>query len=329
MSRPSAMHCPHCDAHEHELRAERGLAGGSARCRRCGRSLAVCNGFVLGREVGRGGVARVREALRSDGRDASPPAVVKVLERTAFNPWQVHQLFARSARLAQAFDHVGLPKVLGFERTGDRSFLAMEQLTGGTLSERVVARNFARGARFEALLRGLLEVAAYLHDRDYVHGDITPRNVMFRTEQDWQPVLIDLDGLCSPDEHGLPSLVMTPGYTAPEQKAGQVSEVTDLYGIGATMIYAATGRSPDQLDRTGSDRALAVSLPDVSPDVRMLVQRLVDLDPRRRPRSARAALRVLARRTRLRPALATLVAAAAVLLFLLSVAVVTHAASLR
>jgi len=283
-------------------------------------------------------MAKVREAVHVDGR----VAVVKVLERTAFNPWQVHQLFARSARLASSFDHVGLPKVLGFERTGERSFLAMERLRGGTLSERVVQQRFVTGAAFEELLRSLLEVVAYLHERSFVHGDVTPRNVMFRGERDSQPVLIDLDGLCSPDEHGLPSLVMTPGYTAPEQKAGQVTEVSDLYGVGATMIYAATGQSPDQLDRT-TDKELALGLPGVSAEARALVQRLVHLDPRRRPRTARAALRSLHKRpagvqvarrhslppSRSRSLVTMLFAAAVVLVLFLSIAVATHASAMR
>lgn len=286
----------------------------------------MCGGFQLGGEVGRGGVALVREAKHEDGRQA----VVKILERTAFNPWQVHQLFARSARVASQFHHQGLPRVLGFERRGDRSFLAMERLHGGTLSDRIVAGTRMNGAAFEDLLRRLLEAAAYLHERQYVHGDLTPRNVMFRTERDSLPVLIDLDGLCSPNEHGLPSLVMTPGYTAPEQKAGSVSVQSDLYSIGATMIYAATGRSPDSFMRGGSKMELDIELPGVSRGTRSVIQRLLALDARRRPRSARAALRMLTRNDQgLRRFATTLLAAAVILAAFITLAMATQASTLR
>ncbi len=313
-----AMSCPHCD------RSARAGAP-SPTCGHCGKPIAVCGGFQLGAEVGRGGVAIVREAKHADGRDA----VIKVLERTAFNPWQVHQLFARSARLAQGFTHEGLPRILGFERRGDRSFLAMERLRGGTLSDRVVAGTRVQGAAFEELLRQLLDAAAYLHERAIVHGDLTPRNVMFRTSRDSSPVLIDLDGLCSPYEHGLPSLVMTPGYTAPEQKIGQVSVQSDLYAIGATMIYAATGRSPDSFLR-GGNMDLELELPGVSRRARSLVQRLVDLDPKRRPRSARAALRTLrGSDPRVRRLATTLLAAAVILAVFVTLAMATQASTLR
>lgn len=318
----STMTCPHCDE------GPRNDGAPSPTCGHCGKPISVCGGFRLGAEVGRGGVATVRQAKHADGRDA----VVKVLERTAFNPWQVHQLFARSARLAASFHHEGLPRVLGFERRGDRSFLAMEHLRGGTLSDRVVAGTRVEGAAFEELLRRLLEAGAYLHERSMVHGDLTPRNVMFRTSRDSLPVLIDLDGLCSPTERNLPSLVMTPGYTAPEQKAGEISVQSDLYGIGATMIYAATGRSPDSFMRGGSKLDLDLELPGVSRRARLLVQRLVDLDPRRRPRSARAALRTLDGRRnedRVRRIATTLLAAAVLLAVFITLAVATQAATLR
>jgi serine/threonine protein kinase, bacterial len=314
-----AMSCPHCD---------RGARAGAPTptCGHCGKPVAVCGGFQVGDEVGRGGVAIVRAAKHADGRDA----VIKVLERTAFNPWQVHQLFARSARLAQGFTHEGLPRILGFERRGDRSFLAMERLDGGTLSDRVVAGTRVQGAAFEELLRRLLEAAAYLHERSIVHGDLTPRNVMFRTTRDSSPVLIDLDGLCSPSERGLPSLVMTPGYTAPEHKVGEVSVQSDLYGIGATMIYASTGRSPDSFLRGGSTLDLDVELPGVSRRARALVQRLVDLNPQRRPRSARAALRALrGSDPRLRRLATTLLAAAVILAVFVTLAMATQASTIR
>lgn len=318
-----AMACPHCDSRP----TDDGVRGAAPAptCGTCRETLSVCGGFRIGDEVGRGGFATVREARHADGRDA----VVKILEKTAFNPWQVHHLFARSARLAAGFEHEGLPRVLGFERRGQRSFLAMERLRGGTLGERVVAGTRIDGAAFEDLLRKLLEAVAYLHERSFIHGDVTPRNVMFRTARDSKPVLIDLDGLCSPHEHGLPSLVMTPGYTAPEQKAGEVSVHSDLYGVGATMIYAATGRSPDSFLRTGTGE-LDVTLPDVSPEARTLVQRLVDLDPRRRPKNARAALRVLDRGPlRVRRIAATLLMAAVVLAVFISLAMATHASTMR
>ncbi|GAC1359990.1 MAG: serine/threonine-protein kinase [Polyangiales bacterium] len=305
--------CPHCDA----------TSGGAAHCSTCGRSLAICGGFVLGAELDRGGVARIHAASAPGGFEAA----VKLMERTPLHSLQVHQLFARSARLLGGLAHPGLPRVLGFERTACRSFLAMERLRGGTLWARVAPGQRRGGLAIDALLRGLLETAAFLHARGLVHGDVTPRNVMFRAEGDGRPVLVDFDGLCTVDERDVASLVMTRGYTAPEQCAGRIGVASDLYGIGATVVFAATGECPDRLERRGPHADLDLQGADVTPATRALLQRLVALDPNERPRSAQAAIDALSSRRRARAVGAKLlVAAALVVLFcMLAIGALTFA----
>ena len=271
--------CPHCDA----------SGQSTSVCSTCARLLTVCGGVRLGVEIDRGGVARIHAATAPDGAEAA----VKVLDRTPIHGSAVHRLFARSARLLAGFSHPGLPRVLGFETNRRRSFFAMERLHGGTLWSRAAQGERLRGAQIDLLLRRLLETAAYLHARELVHGDVTPRNVMFRSAHDTQPVLVDFNGLCTTDERDVASLVMTPGYTAPEQRVGELSFGSDLFGIGATVIFAATGKAPDRLERLGAHLDVDLSAADVSPTTRTLLQRLVALDPLRRPASAAAALQSL------------------------------------
>ena len=278
--------CPHCDA----------SGTGTGFCAMCARTLTVCGGVRLGGEIDRGGVARIHAATLPDGGDAA----VKILERTPIHSSAVHRLFARSARLLATLTHPGLPRVIGFETNRRRSFFAMERLRGGTLWSRVAPSHQGKlltGAQTDRLLRRLLETAAHLHARDLVHGDITPRNVMFRSKDagDLQPVLVDFDGLCTSKEKDVASLVMTPGYTAPEQRVGELSFGSDLYGIGATVIFAVTGKAPDKLERLGKhlDVDLAAASEDLSATTRRVLASLVALDPLRRPSSARAALAAL------------------------------------
>ncbi|MGZ3420419.1 MAG: serine/threonine protein kinase [Polyangiales bacterium] len=297
--------CPHCDFPVRSC---------GPHCPSCGRALEVCGGFRLGPEIDRGGMARIHSASGAQGE-----AAIKLLERDAISPWQVHQLFARSARVLSALHHAGLPKILGFEKAERRSFLAMERLRGGTLHERVRRGPRLDAAQLEALLMRLLETAGYLHGRAYVHGDVTPRNVMFRDEHDEQPVLVDFDGLCATHERGCASLVMTPGFTAPEQKAGEIGIASDLYGIGATVVFAATGKSPDELLRRGAHLEVDLSSASITPRTRAVLMRLVDLEPTRRPKSASEALRTLRGPTP-RSVTATLLLAAVVVLLVWTLA---------
>lgn len=290
----------------------------------------VCDGLHLGPELARGGMARVHAADSADRRDGRD-AVVKVLERSAVNTRRVHALFERSAQIMADLAHPGVARVLGFERRGPRSFLAMERLRGGTLFERVKRGEPLQGAALDALLRALLEVVAHVHDRGYLHGDVTPGNVMFRKVDDARPVLVDFDGVCAEGEGALESLVMTPGYSAPEQRVGEVAVATDLFGVGATVVFAATGKAPDRLARVG--RAMELDLGDarVSPRARAVLQRLVALDPAHRPRRAREALEALEAPavTRVRTGSRLLLAAVVVLIASTIVAAATSAMAHR
>lgn len=283
---PGELHastiCPHCDTAS--------PVGPRSICTTCARPLTVCGGVRLGAEIDRGGVARIHGGRTIEGADAA----VKVLERTTIHSAAVHRLFARSARLLSSMAHPGLPRFYGFETNRKRSFLAMERLFGGTLWARVAyGSGKLRGVEIDRLLRALLRAVDHLHARELIHGDITPRNVMFRSSVDPQPVLVDFDGLCTTEERDVASLVMTPGYTAPEQRVGELGPGSDLYGVGATVVFAATGKAPDRLERIGEHMDLDLSAADLRPKTRAVLQRLVALDPLRRPKSARAALAAL------------------------------------
>ncbi len=278
LSKPTMRICPHCDS----LLGARAVA-----CSACFRSTAVCGGFRLGEELGHGGLGTVFAAET----DAGQPAAVKVLAESALNPAEVLRVFCDSARLLATLAHPGLPRVLGFEARDHRSFLALERLDGGTLAQQIMAGKRFVDADLHALLDELLAVVAHLHERAILHGDVTPRNVMFRAGEP-RPVLIDFDGIAAEGVARSPTLVITPGYTAPEQRTGEVSVEADLYGIGATVYYAATGRSPNSLERHGGRPDLSRVRADAV--TKAVIGALLHLDPARRPSSAAFARRLLA-----------------------------------
>ena len=63
--------------------------------------------------------------------------------------------------------------------------------------------------------------------------------------------------------------------------------------LGATVVFAATGRSPDELLRRGARMEVDLSSASLNARTRSVLTRLVDLEPSRRPKSASDALRAL------------------------------------
>jgi len=171
-------------------------------------------------------------------------AVAKVLR-----PGRVRDPVARRAmtREAAVLDTVRHPVIVrGFDAVldGDRPHLLLEHLEGPRLSSLVRAHG---PLALEQLLPLALELASALHylaGRELVHLDVKPGNVVMGAPAR----LIDLSVARTVEEAAaLRHVVGTDGYLSPEQAApagGRVGPAADVYGLGATLFHASTGRAP-------------------------------------------------------------------------------------
>ncbi len=274
--------CPGCDADTEP----------GATCSRCGRPLVVL-GQRLTRLVGRGSRSRVYEAWSERGERRA----VKILPLTDADSWREAELFERGARILSKLSHPSVAKVVAFEADARGELhLVTEFLAGGSLAERAANGWHARPGEIRALTVHLLELLVYLHEAQppILHRDIKPENLLFRSSHDAMPVLTDFDVVAQPaeDRSGL-TIVGTPGYAAPEQFAGEATERSDLYGVGASVIFAATHVSPERIPRREGRLDLGGRLDSLDANLRRVLLSLVEPRAEDRPASARAALAAL------------------------------------
>lgn len=176
----------------------------------------------------------------------------------------------REFEMLSLFASSGLtPRPLGlFEQQGDL-FLVQEAVPGVTLRQWVPANaepddGGAWGplpARAVDIAGHLVELIELVHSRGLVLRDFNPNNVMVTDQGEAR--LIDVELLARPGERV--SRTYTPGYGAPEQvnapSIGPAPQLdADLYGLGATLFYLATGVDP--------------LLPPDEPDVRTTRERI-------------------------------------------------------
>ena len=248
----------------------------------------VCGCFRVTELLGKGGMGLVYGAVREpDGQRVA----VKVLSLGHGADWKGYELFERGTQVLMQLRHPALPTIHAFEKseTG-RLVLVRERFDGGSLEDRVLREKRVVGpaepARF---LVAMLDLLAYLHGRvpPVLHRDIKAPNIMFRGAADWDPVLVDFDTVAAPGSQATrTTLVVSPGYTAPEQYAGDVSPASDLYSLGATLLLLATRTLPDELPRRDGRFLLAGRLDSLDPTLREVVQRLVEPEKARRYASA-------------------------------------------
>lgn len=281
------------------------LADDSAHdCPSCSRPLVLANRYRIGANIGRGGASVVHVA---DVIGPHPPFVmervaVKSIDSLRGLDAKALELFQRGAAVLKTLKHPSIVQVYdAVEDALGRPYVVEELLLGGTLQQRIAFEHqtMDRG-QLRTLLIELLMALDYLHQRvpRLVHRDLKPENILFRTPDDWHPILADLDSVALPANNasGL-TIVVSPGYTAPEQLAGEVSPASDLYSLGMTMIFVATHMSPEDLPRRAGRLDLAPLLEGLEPQMRQILLKLVQPTASQRYASAAEVLKELVQQT--------------------------------
>ncbi len=162
-----------------------------------------------------------------------------------------HQRFLREEHIGLSVDHPGIIKVLN-TREKSRLYLVMEYVDGELLSKRLQReRRLPVQTAIDYAVQ-ILDILLYLHDRNVVHRDLKPDNIMIM--KDGRLKLIDfgiaLDtAMRKITWGGLSQPVGTPDYMSPEQIKGQRGSTrTDIYSLGVMLYEMLTGRVPFQGD---------------------------------------------------------------------------------
>jgi tRNA A-37 threonylcarbamoyl transferase component Bud32 len=168
--------------------------------------------------------------------------------------------------------------------------IVMDYVPGRDLKEWIALKGPLPFAEAERILRALLDVVHVAHGAGIVHRDVKPQNV--RLGEDGRLFLLDFGSArleASSQLTATGTSVGTPDYMAPELFAGPVYDPrVDLYGVGATLFEALTGRAPQLADnltalawqRTHEDAPPVRSLREGTPEhVAQVVDRLLSRAP--------------------------------------------------
>ncbi len=140
------------------------------------------------------------------------------------------------------------------------------------------------------VLREVLPVLQYLHDRQIIHLDIKPENII-RRERDRALVLVNFGAtrpIPIPTLLSSGTMVGSVEYAAPEQIKGQSVFASDLYSMGLTCLNLLTQMRPfDLYDIVENDWKWYAYLPHpISSDLKAVLCKLLQPTVRRRYQSA-------------------------------------------
>jgi serine/threonine protein kinase len=202
---------------------------------------AMLGGYTILRELGRGGMGIVYEAiqLRLNRRVA-----LKVLVSREMDADGLERL-KREALAAAKLTHPNLVQVYDAGEEDGQPYFAMEYVSGTSLLAWIGRPEMTR----ERAVRLILQAAEGLHvahSTGIVHRDVKPANLLVGPKD--RLVVTDFglarDAAAATITHSN-QLLGTPRYMSPEQANGVREEVdhrTDIYSLGATLYELVTGK---------------------------------------------------------------------------------------
>jgi serine/threonine protein kinase/tetratricopeptide (TPR) repeat protein len=177
-----------------------------------------------------------RVLLHSDVSSGSYEQALKKFEQEA-------------AKLTARYSHPNIVRGINFLRANNTAYFIMEFVEGVSFDDWLASQvNVPDERQLRGIIDQVLDAVAYIHGRDGMHRDLTPRNIMVRP--DGSAVLVDFgaagEGLDT--DRGVSTAFAQPNYAPPEQLAGDDSRLqgrhTDIFSLGGVLYKAIAGYPP-------------------------------------------------------------------------------------
>ena len=245
-------------------------------------------GFVLVGRLGAGAMGQVYLGRSAAGRLVA----VKTIKTELAEEPDFRNRFGQEVAAARRVSGAFAAAVVAADSEADVPWLATVYVPAPSLSKLVRSCGPIPVPGVRWLAAGCAEALESIHSVGLVHRDLKPANVLVSPDG---PRVIDFGVARAAERIQLTvtrGSIGTPAYMAPEQARDtrQATSASDIFALGATMLFAATGHAPYQGETVMDVLVqLATGPPDLGglPDeLAGIVGACLERDPRNRPTSA-------------------------------------------
>jgi serine/threonine protein kinase/WD40 repeat protein len=259
-------------------------------------------GYEIVRELGRGGMGIVYLANQQSPKRPVALKLIRMDRLAHLSPRQRKEWLSRFRTESQAaarIDDERVVTVYEVSASEGRPYYSMRYVPGRSLAAVIEAGPLSNRPA-AILMEQVARAVQAIHDQGVLHRDLKPHNVI--VDAHGRPHVTDF-GLAkwsgsAESLTGTGEMLGSIHYVSPEQAqdASNVSEATDVYGLGATLYALLTGRPPFQ-GKTLAETLHQVKYrepvpprsvnPAVDRDLNVIVLKCLEKEPRRRFGSAK------------------------------------------
>lgn len=259
--------------------------------------------FEILSELGRGGMGIVYKAQQSN---LNRIVAVKVLPPELSYDQNYIARFKQEAQNAARLEHQSIIPIYEIGEVNNLHYIAMRYIEGYTLKDLMKREGAMSLQRIADLLSPVAAALDYAHQRQVIHRDIKPTNIMIAN--DGTMYLADFGlarGIGDASGLTMTGMVMgTPEYMSPEQAQGlaTIGTPTDIYALGIVIYQMLTGKLPFESETPMGMVAARITqqpLPpshfrrDISPAMETVILGALANDPQKRYTSAGELLKAM------------------------------------
>jgi serine/threonine protein kinase len=194
-------------------------------------------GWTLKGFIAEGGQSTIYLAEKNGER-----AALKMIRKEYLSNQKSTDRFFTEIKNLERLDHPHISRVLEVEDSGQ--FLAIEFIDGPNLEDYVKESGALGFQQWLKLAQTLASTVNYCHSQGIIHKDISPRNIIIGPNG---PVLVDFGISYLEKDERLTSdgeIIGTPPFMSPEHFGITAPKQMDVFSLGGTLIFAATGHYP-------------------------------------------------------------------------------------
>ncbi|XP_069727182.1 hormonally up-regulated neu tumor-associated kinase isoform X2 [Phaenicophaeus curvirostris] len=201
--------------------------------------------YLIGRKLGEGSFAKVREGLHVL---TGEKVAVKVIDKKrAKRDTYVTKNLRREGQIQQMIRHPNIAQLLDILETENSYYLVMELCPGGNLMHKIYEKKRLEEHEARKYIRQLILAVEHLHRAGVVHRDLKIENLLLDEDNNIKLIDFGLSNCAGILGYSDPFSTQcgSPAYAAPELLARKkYGPKIDVWSIGVNMYAMLTGTLP-------------------------------------------------------------------------------------